>query len=143
MSLDWIDKHREQYLEDGEKAHMWDSSVVGGPGPRPTILLFTKGRKSGRTSIMPLLYGKSGDDIIVIASKGGAPAHPDWYFNLTSNPEVEVKLANDQFPARAETVTDERRAALWDIMVEVWPDYVNYQKKTEREIPVVLLHPTK
>ena len=139
MSMDWIDKHREEYLEDGEKAHMWDSTVVGGPGPRPTLLLYTKGRKTGKTSIMPLLYGVDGDDLIVVASKGGAPAHPDWYFNLTANPEVEIKLRNDHFHATAETVTGPRRGKLWETMLEVWPFYDEYQQKTDREIPVVVL----
>lgn len=139
MSLNWIDEHRQQYLEDGEKGHLWDSTVVGGPGPVPTLLLYTIGRKSGNTSIMPLIYGEGGGGYVIIASKGGAPSHPDWYFNLQAKPEVQVKLRNDVFQAHAETVTDERRAALWDLMAEIWPQYLDYQTKTDREIPVVLL----
>lgn len=143
MSLAWIDTHREEYLQDGEKGHMWDSSVVGGPGPVPTLLLYTTGRKSGKTSIMPLIYGEAEGGLVIVASKGGAPAHPDWYFNLQADPEVKIKVRNDEMRATAETVTGDRRAALWDQMVEIWPDYANYQQKTEREIPVVLLAPRR
>lgn len=143
MSLAWIDTHREEYLQDGEKGHMWDSTVVGGPGPVPTLLLYTTGRKSGKTSIMPLIYGEAEGGLVIVASKGGAPAHPDWYFNLQADPEVKIKVRNDEMRATAETVTGDRRAALWDQMVEIWPDYANYQQKTEREIPVVLLAPRR
>lgn len=139
MSQDWIDEHRQLYLSDGEKGHLWDSTVRGGPGPIPTLLLYTTGRKSGKTSIMPLIYGEGEGGYAIIASKGGAPAHPDWYFNLQAEPNVQVKLRDETFAARAETVTDERRAKLWDLMAEIWPQYNEYQSKTERQIPVVLL----
>lgn len=141
MSLSWIDEHREQYLQDGEKGHMWDSTVVGGPGPVPTLLLTTTGRKSGEKRIMPLIYGKVPDGYVVVASKGGAPEHPDWYKNLDANPEVELQVANDKFRGRAETVTGERREELWKLMVPIWPPYTEYQAKTQRQIPVVLLKP--
>ena len=120
---------------------MWDSTVVGGPGPVPTLLLTTTGRKSGEKRIMPLIYGKSSDGYVLVASKGGAPQHPDWYFNLQSNPEVEVQVANEKFTARAETVTGSQREALWNLMLPIWPPYADYQTKTERQIPVVLLRP--
>ncbi len=139
MSTSWIDQHRQIYIEDGEKGHMWDSTVVGGPGPVPCLLLFTTGRKSGKTSIMPLIYGEADGGYVIVASKGGAPAHPDWYFNLTSDPNVELKIRNDQFAATAETVSGERRAKLWDLMVGIWPFYEDYRQKTDREIPVVFL----
>ena len=139
MSQDWIDEHRQLYLSDGEKGHLWDSTVRGGPGPIPTLLLYTTGRKSGKTSIMPLIYGEGEGGYAIIASKGGAPAHPDWYFNLQADPNVQVKLRDETFAARAETVTDERRARLWELMAEIWPQYNEYQSKTDRQIPVVLL----
>ncbi len=139
MSQDWIDEHRQLYLSDGEKGHLWDSTVRGGPGPIPTLLLYTTGRKSGKTSIMPLIYGEGEGGYAIIASKGGAPAHPDWYFNLQAEPNVQVKLRDETFAARAETVTDERRARLWELMAEIWPQYNEYQSKTDRQIPVVLL----
>lgn len=118
---------------------MWDSTVVGGPGPVPTLLLYTRGRKSGKTSIMPLIYGEADDGYIVVASKGGAPSHPDWYFNLQAHPEVEIKRGNEQFAARARTVSGAERQELWTKMCQIWPDYARYQEKTDREIPVVVL----
>ena len=141
MSLDWIEKHRELYLKDGAAGHFWDSTVVGGPGPVPTLLLTTKGRKSGKTVIMPLIYGKVAQGYVIVASKGGAPKDPDWYYNLSADPHVDVQVANDKFKAVAETVTLEQRQRLWDLMLPIWPPYAEYQTKTEREIPVVLLKP--
>ncbi|MFN8606986.1 MAG: nitroreductase family deazaflavin-dependent oxidoreductase [Vulcanimicrobiota bacterium] len=139
MSLDWIDEHRKLYLRDPERGHLWDSSVVGGPGPVPTLLLTTIGRKSGQKRVMPLIYGKVEQGYVVVASKGGAPNHPDWYVNLKANPEVELQVASLRLSARAETVSGAERQRLWDLMLPIWPSYADYQKKTEREIPVVLL----
>lgn len=141
MSLDWIDQHRELYLREPEQGHFWDSTVVGGPGPVPTLLLTTVGRKSGQSRIMPLIYGKVEDGYVIVASKGGAPKHPDWYVNLEANPQVEVQVASHKFKAQAETIQGPRRAELWDLMLPIWPPYADYQQKTEREIPVVLLRP--
>lgn len=141
MSLAWIDEHRELYLKDGDLGHMWDSTVVGGPGPVPTLLLTTVGRKSGQSRIMPLIYAKVDEGYIIIASKGGAPQHPDWYFNLEAQPEVTVQLGREVFQARAETVTDQRRPRYWELMLPIWPPYAEYQQKTDRQIPVVLLKP--
>lgn len=138
---DWIQQHLDLYREDPEAGHMWDSTVVGGPGKLPCLLLTTTGRKSGKKRTLPLLYGKDDGDFVIIASKGGAPNHPAWYLNLRDNPQVEVQVAADTFSARAETIEGERRQKLWDLMVEIWPDYKNYQQKTDRQIPVVVLHP--
>ncbi|MBN9418873.1 MAG: nitroreductase family deazaflavin-dependent oxidoreductase [Candidatus Eremiobacteraeota bacterium] len=137
--MEWIDQHRELYLQDPEKGHYWDSTVVGGPGPVQTLLLTTIGRKTGQPRIMPLIYGKVDEGYIIIASKGGAPQHPDWYVNLEANPEVEVQVARDKFKARAETVSGPKRKEYWDLMLPIWPPYADYQTKTDREIPVVLL----
>lgn len=139
MSLEWIDQHRELYLKDGAAGHMWDSTVVGGPGPVPTLLLTTKGRKSGKTVIMPLIYGKVDEGYVIVASKGGAPKDPDWYYNLNAEPNVEVQVATDKFPAVGSTVSGEQRQRYWEKMVSIWPQYEDYAKKTDREIPVVLL----
>jgi deazaflavin-dependent oxidoreductase (nitroreductase family) len=137
---DWIQKHVRQYLESGGKeGHMWDSSVVGGPGPLPTLLLTTTGRKSGTKQLVPLIYGKTEGGVVVIASKGGAPEHPGWYRNLTANPGVEVQVGTETFRAKASTVEGSERAKLWDQMVAIYAPYTAYQKKTERKIPVVVL----
>ena len=97
------------------------------------------GRKSGETLTLPLIYGKAGKDHVVIASKGGAPAHPAWYLNLAAQPEVGVQVKADRFTARARTATGAERAALWQMMVGVYHPYEKYQAATEREIPVVVL----
>jgi proline iminopeptidase len=136
----WIQKHVKQYLESGGKdGHMWDSTAVGGPGPLPTLLLTTTGRKSGQKHLVPLIYGKTEGGAVVIASKGGAPEHPGWYRNLTANPDVEVQVGTEKFRARASTVEGAERAKLWDEMVKIYPPYTDYQQKTARKIPVVLL----
>ncbi|MBI2963584.1 MAG: nitroreductase family deazaflavin-dependent oxidoreductase [Deltaproteobacteria bacterium] len=136
----WIQTHVKQYLESGgREGHMWDSSVVGGPGPLPTLLLTTAGRKSGARQLVPLIYGKTEGAVVVIASKGGAPEHPGWYRNLAANPDVEVQVGTDRFRARASTIEGAERSKLWELMVGIYPPYAAYQKKTERQIPVVAL----
>jgi len=86
----WIQNHLDRYLAtNGEDGYLWDASVGGGKGLVPTLLLTTTGRKSGKRLTLPLIFGRSGDDYVVVASKGGAPAHPSWYLNLASNPDVE------------------------------------------------------
>ncbi len=138
----WIAKHRKLYLEDGEAAHLWDSTVGGGPGPLPTLLLFTKGRKSGKESIMPLLYGKTGTGYAIIASKGGHPKHPGWYHNLNAQDEVKVKVANDEFPATTRELAGAEREKVWAQMVDMYPPFAEYQKAADpRQIPVVVLEP--
>ena len=137
---DWIKDHLSRYLaSNGEDGHMWDATVVGGTGLYPTLLLSTVGRKSGETLTLPLIYGKAGKDHVVIASKGGAPAHPAWYLNLAAQPEVGVQVKADRFAARARTATGAERAALWQMMIGVFHPYETYQAATEREIPVVVL----
>ena len=105
----------------------------------PTLLLTTVGRKSGRVLTLPLIFGRSGSDYVVIASKGGAPAHPAWYLNLEANPEVQVQVKADKFKARARTASGSERDPLWAKMVEIYGPYAEYQKKTDRQIPVVVL----
>ena len=107
----------------------------------PSLLLTTTGRKSGERFIFPLFYGTDGDSYIVVASKGGAPAHPSWYRNLVANPEVEVQVGTRKLKARARTATGAERTRLWQKALEFWPPYADYEKKTEREIPVVVLDP--
>ncbi len=137
---DWMAKHARSYLEsDGAEGHLWDSSFIGGPGPVPCLLLFTKGRKSGKTRLLPLIYGDTDAGVVVIASKGGAPTHPVWFLNLEAHPEVEVQVKGDRFRARARVATGEERTRLWNQMVEVYAPYTEYQGRTEREIPVVVL----
>src|SRR5690242_19944738 len=101
---DWIKNHIERYLAtNGEEGYLWDASLGGGKGMIATLLLTTTGRKSGRELTLPLIFGRSGDDYVVVASKGGAPQHPSWYLNLEANPNVKVQVKADKFSARART----------------------------------------
>lgn len=139
---DWIRDHVRRYREtDGADGHMWDSTVAGGPGPVPTLLLTTTGRRSGRPRTLPLIYTEADGGYVVIASKGGAPEHPAWYRNLQARPEAEVQVADRRFHARARDARGEERARLWRRMAEIYPPYDEYQARTDREIPVVVLEP--
>jgi proline iminopeptidase len=136
----WIADHVRRYREsNGADGHMWDSSIAGGKGLVPTLLLTTKGRKSGRTQTLPLIYGEAGGGYVIVASKGGAPAHPSWYLNLRDHPDVEVQVGPKKLRARARTASGSERAALWQQMAAIYPPYNDYQRRTQREIPVVVL----
>jgi deazaflavin-dependent oxidoreductase (nitroreductase family) len=127
-------EHVERYrATDGEEGHDWEGTSV--------LILTTTGHRSGQPRSTPLIYGTHGDDYLVVASKGGAPEHPAWYLNLKTQPEVEVQVRGDRFRAKARTATAEERAELWSTMTERWPAYDEYQTKTDREIPVVVLEP--
>lgn len=139
---EWIKDHLSRYLAtDGEDGHLWDASVAGGSGSVPTLLLTTVGRKSGEALTLPLIYRRSGSSYVVIASKGGAPAHPAWYLNLEADPNVTVQVKGDRFAARARVAQGGERATLWSKMVDSFAPYETYQAATTREIPVVVLDP--
>jgi deazaflavin-dependent oxidoreductase (nitroreductase family) len=125
-------EHVRRYVEtDGVEGHEWQGVSV--------LILTTTGRRSGESRSTPLIYGTHGDDYLVVASKGGAPEHPAWYLNLTEHPEVTVQVRDERFSARARTATPEEKPQLWRTMAEVWPAYDEYQRNTDREIPVVVL----
>jgi deazaflavin-dependent oxidoreductase (nitroreductase family) len=127
-------EHTDSYVAtDGREGHDWQGTQ--------TLILTTTGRRSGQPRPQPLIYGRDGDDYLVVASKGGAPQHPAWYLNLEANPEVQVQVKGDKMRARARTATPEERERLWPIMTREWPEYDRYQEGTEREIPVVILEP--
>lgn len=139
---DWIKDHLQRYLAtEGADGHYWDASIGGGEGMVPTLLLTTRGRKSGKLLTLPLIYGRSGEGYCVIASKGGAPAHPAWFLNLEADPEVHVQVGATKFMARARLADGQEREALWEQMVSIYGPYTNYQAATERRIPVVVLEP--
>jgi deazaflavin-dependent oxidoreductase (nitroreductase family) len=139
---DWIKNHISRYIAtDGEDGYLWDASVGGGKGLVPTLLLTTIGRRSGNAITLPLIFGRSGPNYVVVASKGGAPAHPAWYLNLQANPQVRVQVKAEKFSAIAHTANAEERAVLWPKMVEIYGPYTQYQTKTDRQIPVVVLKP--
>jgi deazaflavin-dependent oxidoreductase (nitroreductase family) len=125
-------EHVRRYREtDGAEGHDWQGVSC--------LILTTKGRRSGEPRDAPLIYGTDGEDLLVVASKGGAPEPPAWYLNLEAEPDVEAQVLADRFRARARTATPEERPRLWAKMAEIWPQYESYQRKTEREIPVVVL----
>jgi deazaflavin-dependent oxidoreductase (nitroreductase family) len=130
----WVADHLRRYLEtDGEEGHLWRGV--------PTLLLTTRGRRTGRLRRTPLIYGRDGDAYVVVASKGGTPEHPAWFLNLREDPDVTIQVGPDVMAARAATVDDEHRAELWDQMAQIWPDYDRYQERTSRRIPIVRLDP--
>jgi deazaflavin-dependent oxidoreductase (nitroreductase family) len=115
--------------------------LFGRMGKSPILLLNTVGRKSGKKRTSPLLYVKDGEDFVIIASKGGAPTHPAWFLNLKANPEATVEVGDREVRVRAEEADAEEKARLWQKMVEMYPTYDDYQTKTKREIPLLVLHP--
>lgn len=128
-------EHVEKYRETGgQVGHEWQPGVF-------TLLLTTTGRKTGRPFTTPLIYRRDGDDYVIVASKGGAPDHPDWYLNLQANPQVEIQVGGEVMTATAHTAEGAERERLWAAMAEVWPDYDAYARKTDRQIPVVVLTP--
>ena len=115
--------------------------LLGRMGKSPILLLNTVGRKTGQKRTTPLLYAMDGENFVLIASKGGAPTHPAWHLNLMANPDSTVEIGDRKLRVRAEEVGGEEKARLWQKMVEMYSSYDDYQKKTNREIPLLLLHP--
>lgn len=119
-----------------------DGRVWGTMFGGPILLLNTTGRKSGQRRTTPLMYASDGEDFVLIASNGGAPYHPAWYLNLMANPDATVEVGDREVRVRAEEAHQEEKARLWQKMVEVYSGYDKYQKKTDREIPLLVLHPS-
>ena len=133
--VDWVAEHTQRYLDSGgEDGHEWRPGV-------PTLLLTTTGRRSGVKRRTALIYGRDNTDYVVVASKGGSQEQPAWYLNLEANPEVEIQVFDEVLPAVARTAIGEERERLWALMRQIWPAYDEYQTRTDREIPVVVLTP--
>jgi deazaflavin-dependent oxidoreductase (nitroreductase family) len=129
---DWVAQHIRRYVEtDGREGQLWRGVN--------TLLLTTCGRKSGKRRRTALIYGEDDDRLVLVASRGGHKNHPSWYLNLVENPQVEVQVGADKFSARAHTASPEEKARLWPLMTSIWPAYDDYQARTERVIPVVVL----
>ncbi|OBF95588.1 nitroreductase [Mycobacterium sp. 852002-51152_SCH6134967] len=118
----------------GEVGYLWNGV--------PTLLLTVTGRRSGQPRTSALIFGRHGEDYLVVASMGGAPMHPKWYLNLQANPAAEIQVRDRRIAVRACTATPEEKPQLWRIMAELWPNYDAYQARTSRDIPVVVLTPT-
>jgi deazaflavin-dependent oxidoreductase (nitroreductase family) len=128
----WVARHVRRYVEtDGRSGHRW--SGVN------TLLLTTRGRRSGKLRRTALIYGRDGDRFLVVASQGGARKHPSWYLNLVDDPEVHVQVGVERFSARARAATAKEKPGLWRIMTSIWPEYDRYQARTTRVIPLVIL----
>ena len=126
-------EHVDRYVAtNGEEGYRWRNGTE-------ILILTTRGRKSSELHSSALIFGRHGDDYLVVGSKGGAPAAPAWYVNLVADPEVQVQVKGDRFAAHARTATADEKPELWKTMTAVWPDYDRYQQRTEREIPVVIL----
>jgi deazaflavin-dependent oxidoreductase (nitroreductase family) len=129
---DWVGEHLRRYVASG-----------GTDGHRmfgmPTLLLTTIGRKSAAPRRTPLTYGRDGESLIVVASFAGAPEHPQWYRNLAAHPRGRVQLKDELFDVQAHDAVGDERTRLWRLMADQWPAYHEYQAKTERVIPVVVL----
>jgi deazaflavin-dependent oxidoreductase (nitroreductase family) len=126
-------EHVERYRQtDGEEGHEWRPGVY-------TLILTTKGRRSGQPRPTPLIYGTHDGAYLVVASKGGSDEPPAWYRNLSDDPDVDVQVGGDRFRARARTAGKDEKPVLWRAMAEIWPAYDEYRQKTDRDIPVVVL----
>jgi proline iminopeptidase len=139
----WQQRHVELYRKtDGAEGHLVD---FGRPGMNevPCLLLQTTGRKSHTAQTTPLIYGKDGTGFVIIASKGGAPAHPAWYLNLSDNAEVRFQVGSKKYRGTARVAKSPDRERLYAMMTKIFPPYRDYQEKTTREIPVVILEPTE
>ena len=135
------------------RAHVWAYRRTGGRiggrwrigsalfRPVPTLLLEHRGRRSGRAFTTPLLYMEDGPDLVVVASQGGLPTHPQWYLNLGAQPDTRVQVGSEVRRVRARVAGPTERAELWPRLVEVYADFAAYQSWTEREIPVMVLEP--
>jgi deazaflavin-dependent oxidoreductase (nitroreductase family) len=129
------EEHVRRYRETGgEVGYLWNGV--------PTLLLTTTGRRTGQPRTSALIFGRDGDDYLVVASLGGAPRHPKWYLNLTANPTAEIQVRGDRIAVTARTASDAEKPRLWRIMTGLWPNYDVYQTRTDRVIPVVVLTPT-
>jgi deazaflavin-dependent oxidoreductase (nitroreductase family) len=133
----WVNKHIQEYVDsNGKKGHRWSGT--------DTLLITTRGRKSGKLRRTALIYGKDDDRYVVVGSNGGKPHHPLWYLNLVDEPRVEVQVGPTVFDARARTATGAERTALWKLMAAIFPEYDRMQPraaKAGREIPVVVIEP--
>ena len=128
-------EHIERYeATGGEEGYDWQGTTI--------LLLHTTGRKSGKAYTHPLIYRDWEGKYLIVASKGGAPDSPEWFKNIEADPNVEIQIKDEKFAAHARTATEDEKPAMWKHMAEVWPDYDDYQKKTDRPIPVVVLERT-
>ena len=132
----WNKKIIEEFRANGGK-------VGGNFAGRTLLLLHTKGAKSGQERINPVAYTKDGDNLVIIASKGGSPKNPDWYHNIVANPQITVEVGAEQLQVEAKIAPEPERTRLYDQMATIMPGFAEYKTKTTRQIPVIVLIPAK
>ncbi len=131
---DWVADHVQRYVDsDGADGHIMNGVQC--------LLLTTRGHRSGKLRRTPLVYGQDGDRFVIIASRGGNDAHPAWFLNVQAEPEVEIQVLAEHHTLRARIAEGDERTAIWKMMIDVFADFADYQKKTSRKIPVVMLEP--
>ena len=132
----WVNQHIHAYAgSDGQEGFYWRGY--------PTLLLTTRGRKSGKLRRTALIFGQDGGNYLLVASKGGAPRHPQWYLNLSANPRVTLQVRAQKIAGRARTASADERPRLWKLMAQIYPPYDEYQARAGREIPVVIVEPVE
>ncbi|ORA19475.1 nitroreductase/quinone reductase family protein [Mycobacterium arosiense] len=137
---DWVARHREMYLMSaGKHGHIMDLTDTGGRALTAHCLLRTKGRRSGQVYVNALIYGIVAGEVVVVASKGGADRHPDWYLNVREMYDLEFQIATQAFRASWREPEGTERKTIWNFMVGVYPPYASYQASTVREIPLVMM----
>jgi deazaflavin-dependent oxidoreductase (nitroreductase family) len=138
---DWTAQHLATYTETGgAQGHILDLSDVGGRTCTTHCLIRYTGRKSGQRYITPLIYGNFGGEIVIVASKGGADNHPEWYLNVVSHDTLDVQIATQAFEAAWREPEGDERHHVWEYMCHLYPPYIAYQQSTSRRIPVVMLN---
>lgn len=138
--LDFISEHRRTYIQSGgAQGHILSMADIGGLPFTTTLLLKTVGRKSGQARILPLIYGATGGEVVIIASKGGADIHPAWYLNMLGGGDVAFQIGTQAFKATWREAQGAEREAVWAFMENLFPPYKGYKAGTDREIPVILL----
>lgn len=138
--LDVISQHRSLYLSSGgASGHIMDVTMMGGRSFTTHCLIRYTGRKSGRTIVTPLIYGDLGGEVVIVASKGGAAEHPAWYLNLRESAEVEFQIATQAFRGTWREPAGAERDTVWAFVVNNFPPYAEYQKRTDRRIPLVMM----
>ena len=137
---DWADEHRAAYLNSGgARGHILDLSDVGGRVFTTNCLIRYRGRTSGQTYVKPLIYGNFGGELVIVASKGGADQHPQWYQNIQAGSGLDVQVATQAYEASWREPDDEERHEVWAYMTHLYPPYITYQQSTSRRIPLVML----
>ena len=141
---DWTKEHLGQYLSSGgAQGHILDLRSVGGHAVTTHSLIKVLGRSSGKGFVKPLIYGNVGGEIVIVASKGGADTHPQWYLNIRQSETIGVQVATQAFEATWREPEGQERHQVWTHMSHLYPPYLAYQASTERHIPVVMLEPVR